>query len=219
MQTRQPGRLILAMLTAALGLTATACTSSHAPWTGAQTMKRNTVELVRMTHDINLAQDGTVLDAAERQRLSNFFDSIALGYGDELAIDPGDGPGADARWSAVGAYLKEIGLTVEAGRAVYGSPPDANSARIIVGRYIVTPPKCPNWAKRAERDFQNTPTSNMGCANTTNLGLMVANPRDLLEGRGELTPDTDLAARAVLQYRAGKTKKSGKDKGSSGGGK
>ena len=49
-------------------------------------------------------------------------------------------------------------------------------------RYLVTLPPCPNWSKPAAGagDFTNTPSSNFGCAAAVNLGLMVANPADLV---------------------------------------
>lgn len=190
-----------------LGLILSACTSPHTEWTGSETVKRNTVELVRLVHDVKLTDDGTVLDASEQKRLYAFFDSIALGYGDELAIDPGDAPGADKRWAAVASHLAHSGLEVRESKALYGAPLEPGSARIIVGRYIVTPPNCPDWSKPAAQDFQNRPSSFLGCANVTNLGMMVANPRDLLYGRGDVSPEVVTATRAISQYRLGKAKK------------
>ena len=211
-----PG-LVMAWL--AIGLSA--CSSHHAQYSGAASVKRNTVELVRMTHDVRLELDGTALPDSEQARLTAFLDSIAFGYGDELAIDPGDGPGANARQDAVATYLQTEGVAVQASSTLYGGPLDLGMARVVVGRYVVTSPRCPDWSKRAEQDFQNTASSNFGCANTSNLGLMIANPRDLLRGRGDVSPDTDVAARAVRDYRTGKVeeiKSSGTSQGGSQGG-
>lgn len=182
-----------------------ACSSGHTEWTGAQTMKRNTVELVHLTHDVKLDQDGR-LPESEQKNLVTFLNGIGFGYGDELAIDPGDSSGAESRWSAVASFLEKVGVAVSRSTAIYGTALEPGGARIVVGRYNVTPPRCPDWSKRAEQDFQNTPSSNFGCATATNIGMMVANPGDLLRGRGSLSPDTDFATRAVRLYRAGMAK-------------
>lgn len=182
-----------------------ACSSGHTEWTGAQTMKRNTVELVHLTHDVKLDQDDS-LPRSEQENLVTFLNGIGFGYGDELAIDPGDSPGAESRWNAVASFLENVGVSVSRSTAIYGTALEPGGARIVVGRYNVTPPRCPDWSKRAERDYQNTPSSNFGCSTATNIGMMVANPGDLLRGRGSLSPDTEYATRAVRLYRAGQAK-------------
>ena len=48
-------------------------------------------------------------------------------------------------------------------------------------------------------------SSNFGCANERNLGLMVANPADLLRGREPGPADGDFAAFGIQRYRADKT--------------
>ncbi len=182
------------------------CATKHTQWTGAETVKRSTVELVRLTHDVRLDAGGA-LSETERQRLDGFLASISFGYGDELAIDAGDAPGAEARRAAIASYLRARGIQVSPRSVVYGARPATDGARIVVGRYVVTPPRCPDWSKPASPDYTNTASSNFGCASATNIGLMVANPRDLIQGRGDETMDAELAARAVRNYRLGKTKK------------
>jgi pilus assembly protein CpaD len=44
-------------------------------------------------------------------------------------------------------------------------------------------PPCPNWSQSPSTDFTNEPSSNFGCTNAVNLGMMVANPADLAGGR------------------------------------
>ncbi len=76
--------------------------------------------------------------------------------------------------------------------------------RVTVERYIVTPPACPDWSKPVGEDSQNTPPPNFGCANTANLGMMVANPRDLVHGRSPGTSDGAAVSAAIKRYRDGK---------------
>jgi pilus assembly protein CpaD len=74
---------------------------------------------------------------------------------------------------------------------------------VSVGRYVVTLPVCPDWSKPEADDYTNTPPSNFGCANASNLGRMVANPADLVHGTPLGPADGDFAARGIQRYRAG----------------
>ena len=75
--------------------------------------------------------------------------------------------------------------------------------RVTVGRYLVVPPRCPNWAKPSQRDPLNQPASNFGCATTVNLGLMVADPADLVRGRTLGPADGSASMLSIQRYRAG----------------
>ena len=55
-------------------------------------------------------------------------------------------------------------------------------------------------------DSENTPGANFGCAITSNLGMMVANPRDLLRGRNPGPSDATAVSAAIARYRAGETR-------------
>jgi len=66
------------------------------------------------------------------------------------------------------------------------------------------PPACPDWAPIGQYDPYNLPMKNLGCANATNLYLMVADPRDLVSGRLLGPADGAEAVRSVDNYRAGK---------------
>ncbi len=81
----------------------------------------------------------------------------------------------------------------------------ANQAIVSVGRYAVTLPACPNWSQSLSYDFTNAFSSNYGCANATNLGLMVASPADLVSGRtlGPADGQPAVAAVRALSERPG----------------
>ena len=87
---------------------------------------------------------------------------------------------AAARFDAVAAALLPYGI-VPSPAPLPGAPPDA--AVIRRERYVVTLPPCPDWSKPAAGagDFTNTASSNFGCADAVNLGLMVAQPADLVD--------------------------------------
>jgi type IV pilus biogenesis protein CpaD/CtpE len=74
------------------------------------------------------------------------------------------------------------------------------------GRYMVTLPDCPNWSQYPASDFTNAKSSNFGCATASNLGLMVANPADLVAGRELAHADGTPAVSAVTRYLTDKVK-------------
>jgi pilus assembly protein CpaD len=89
---------------------------------------------------------------------------------------------ASARFDAVTAALLPHGIVPSPDRLA-PAPPD--KAVIRRERHVVTLPPCPDWSKPAAGagDFTNTASSNFRCADTTNLGLMIAQPADLVEPR------------------------------------
>ena len=76
---------------------------------------------------------------------------------------------------------------------------------MVVSRYVVVSPNCPDWSKKPGTDFENRRASNFGCATETNLGLMVANPRDLVVGRSPGPADAEHNAQSLVRYRVRKT--------------
>jgi pilus assembly protein CpaD len=104
---------------------------------------------------------------------------------------------AERRAGAISSELLRYGIV--AGTLRLDTVP-ANRAIVSVGRYAVTLPTCPNWSQSLSADFTNAFTSNYGCANATNLGLMVASPADLVSGRSLTGADAQLAAEAVKRY-------------------
>jgi pilus assembly protein CpaD len=89
---------------------------------------------------------------------------------------------AASRFDAVTAALLPHGI-VPTPDWLAPAPPD--KAVIRRERYVVTLPPCPDWSKPAAGagDFTNTASSNFRCADTVNLGLMIAQPADLAEPR------------------------------------
>lgn len=163
------------------GLLALAGCETYSP---AQSSIENETVWINLTHEVAFRGDQVDLSALERRRLDAFLAEIAAVATDSLTVDPGvaDDAGAQARALAVVDHLRarvptaqprvrRIGL--EAGRDL----------RVVVGRYLVVPPQCPNWSKPSNRDPRNLATANLGCSINANLALMIADPADLVRGR------------------------------------
>ena len=102
-----------------------------------------------------------------------------------------------ARFETVAALLLPYGVVP---RLVSPAPAAPNEAVIRRERYVVTLPECPNWSKPAAGagDFTNTASSNFGCADAVNLGLMVAQPADLAVPR-QVGPTSGQPAAAAVE--------------------
>lgn len=124
------------------------------------------------------------------QALAGFLATYRVEPGDEVSVTGGSA----AQRLAVVRELARLGLP---GARNTPDQPAASPAPVlvVVDRYSATVPNCPDWSKPQSADFGNTIDSNFGCANAYDLGQMVADPHDLLEGR-RLGPG-DAAAQEV----------------------
>jgi type IV pilus biogenesis protein CpaD/CtpE len=61
-------------------------------------------------------------------------------------------------------------------------------------------PACPNSSESLAIAFTTARSSYYGCANATNLGLMVASPADLVSGRTLAPADAQPAVAALERY-------------------
>jgi pilus assembly protein CpaD len=187
-----------------LGLILGGCTPSILERTETESPKQLHVDYVRLRHVAAFMPGRPELAGGEAQKLATFLDSAAVGPQDHVYLESG----SDDRLSTarVGRMVKEMDRKgIGAQTLPPGSVP-ADSMLVVVERYVVTPPNCPDWSGAPVGDHSNQPSSNFGCATATNLGLMVADPRDLVVGR-DLGPEQGNAGLyAIERYRAGNSK-------------
>lgn len=72
---------------------------------------------------------------------------------------------------------------------------------------IAMPHPCPDWSQTQTENYRNEMHSDFGCSVNTNNALQIANPNDLVHGRGSAGPDTEITIHTVEQYRAGEIPK------------
>ena len=83
-------------------------------------------------------------------------------------------------------------------------PGALTNVAVEVTAHLVQVPACPDWSADPGYDPRNLPLPNLGCATATDLGLMLADPADLVAGSALGPADGAQAAEAVARYRAGK---------------
>jgi pilus assembly protein CpaD len=148
--------------------------------------------------EVAFATGSAYLTQGELRKLDAWVLSGSIRPADRVAIATAGPPGlAEQRAAAISRELLRYGIVTQT-LALDAVP--ANGAILSVGRYAVTLPTCPNWSQSLSYEFTNAFSSNYGCANAINLGLMVASPGDLVSGRSLTGADAQLAAEAVKRY-------------------
>ena len=173
-------------------------------------------DLVQYSHDVAFAAGEARLTNGQRQRLDAFLARLEAGYGDRFYVVAGRDRGgepkqaaarlAERRRQAVMAFMELRRLRVLPLRIEFGvDVPVGQAVKVIVRRYVVTLPGCPDWTGRPGISYNNIPSSNFGCATAVNLGLMVADPGDMVAGRHPGLMDGEFVARSIERYRKGET--------------
>lgn len=181
-------------------------------WSENDVEKTNRVDLVRLSHDVAFGSEVSVNDlpASSLRELAAFLANRKIGQYDELTVDApltADGQLSrldQQRRDALAKFLRGRGLALKDAITPYGAAPKSGVIRLVVGRYVVTTPTCADWSQPSGSNRKNRPSHNLGCSNERALGQMIANPRDLIEGREFDGPDATVAAKAVQNYREGR---------------
>lgn len=160
---------------------------------------------------LRYAEAGSRVSDAERRAAIAFLQCRATEPADEIFVDFGvtneTTPLARERRIGVAEIVTRAGFDparVRVRSNMTGIGED--EVNLTVRRYLVTLPGCPDFTTRAGRSFDNQAHSNWGCATATNLGLMVAEPRDIAIGRGTTPGDAEALVLATQRYRAGMTR-------------
>ena len=144
--------------------------------------------------------------ATETTQLNGFISSYLSGGSGQLEIFvPGAGSGqAEAldkgKWivdhaMARGLRRDEVALMVDT----------EASGQVLVSyvTYVTTLPECGDWSKESSHDLLNTAHPSYGCALQYDVGLVIANPADLVEPRMAQSRDVVRDNLVVQLYRAG----------------
>lgn len=174
----------------------------------------NIVEAETRTETLAFAGDETVLQGAGLGAFRSRFSAGALGRGHHVTVSPAT-PGdrlseLRAAWTA--SELRRQGVMAELSVDAAGSPAagtGADGVILEITRQQVAPLDCRRYPRAVLAEFDPTMTDPLGCANTANLGRMVAEPADLLGGRSLGPGDASTDVKAVETHRAGKSANEG----------
>lgn len=193
-------------LLAVLAIIVAGCAQTVADWTPAETPNELEVQWVTHEHSVSFAGSANLLTNQEARSLDRFLGEIDLRPSDRLFVDVGPKTGdvvSDKRVGVINDQLRHYVPNAQA-LVISGEKGTVSSIRLIIGRYVALPPNCPNLSKPSATNPGNFNDSNFGCSTQRNLGLMLADPGDLLRGRTLGPADGEALSRSFRAYRAGK---------------
>ncbi len=165
----------------------------QAPFTLANPNERYPIAVKQgeTTLDLAVYSGSSGLNPSQRAQLYDFLADYKQQSADQLLVRaPSGGPNEAAAMRAyddVRAAMRHVGIkpsAVVVQPYYFGGDPAA-PIRVSFLQVVAVPPDCPDWSENIARDPQNMPFTNMGCATQRNLAVAVANPRDLIDARGE----------------------------------
>jgi pilus assembly protein CpaD len=183
---------------------------------GAPTRREPQPNLVEYRHDVEFVAERFSLGREQGRRLEAFLTRVGVGYGDRVYLAAalpegaqGESAGrlAERRSESVSSFLGLNDVKIDALIDDYGDgAPLGDAVTVLVHRYVVGLPACPDWTDKPEKKFINQPGNNWSCATVINFGMMVADPGDLVRGREAGPGDGQMLAGSVDRYRKGETK-------------
>jgi pilus assembly protein CpaD len=189
----------------AIGTLTTACAELHPDVLAQKNASLYSVHqpvVQRTDYLLDVASSGNGLASPEAARLRAWFDSLDLGYGDRISIDPGSNYYDPAAHDDVARIAADYGLLLSDGAPVTAGTVQPGSVRIVVTRMDASVPGCPDWSYAKLSGAPVSTDSNFGCATNSNLAAMIADPNDLVLGQaGARTSDADSSNKAIDAYR------------------
>jgi pilus assembly protein CpaD len=186
----------------------------YAEWKQMEPPPRLQVQDGPVTHAINFAPGETQLSDTESAAINAFLASENVGPGKNVTLEAPSAGTADTdrvahRLATIRSLLEQQGVTVSvAPPAAPGAMP-FDQIQLTASRATVSNPDCPGYNQPVSSyDRFGRPNMNLGCSNEINLGLMVADPSDLVRGRTLAPADADRSALAVERYRTRADEKS-----------
>jgi pilus assembly protein CpaD len=198
-------RFIKLAAVSALGLAVGACAAQPRNLTpannyGVYSLHQPVVEHTNFVFDLRV--EGDRVPDAELERLSAWFHSIDVRYGDRLTIDEPRGQESAGVLGDVARVAADFGLLVATdGAPVTEGNVAPGTVRVVASRASAHVEGCPSWTDPGIESPVRTGT-NYGCAINSNLAAMIANPDDLVRGRdGSSRDSAGVAGRAIRTYR------------------
>jgi pilus assembly protein CpaD len=176
----------------------------------ASTGHENKIERLVWPHAISFKSRQGDLDAKQRTELAQAVETAGGPEAIHVRIAPpvagkgGVSKETAAQRERIVMALRKLGVAANRIETDDTTPPLKGTFALSLERYVVTPPACPDWTDPLGQTDARQVASNWGCATNSNLGLMAADPRDLVIGRTTGPEQGSHAVNAVDRYRQDK---------------
>ena len=167
---------------------------------------KNTIETRVQTVTLQYDPGEQRLSADERERLSDSLHKISMLAIQSIQVSFAgtDTAANEERKKHLTKLLRNMGYSK--GQYIYepSSLLKSDEVKLVIIYAIVKPPEhCPDWRTSPITTHSNTTQGNYGCATQVNLGLMIADPHDLVRGTDEeYSIDTVTAVKATQDFHA-----------------
>ncbi len=181
-----------------------ACARADYQWTDPQTYQHTlypkTLGVVTDTRTETFAFDARgEMDVENLQALRSFLGTLPPGGAESIRLTFSTED--EERQRYVIRLLRSMGYQKRVMHVVVDSLAAADAVKIALRTATAALPDCPDWRKSSNTNYSNTIHSNMRCATTTNLGRMLANPRDVEKSPVRyVPPDGAIDAMAIGSY-------------------
>jgi len=175
---------------------------------GVRAPHKATANKISYSHTVEFNARDSRLSVDERERLDAFLAKVSVKPRDNFILLGGGDNGrlAERRRATVRAFMELREVKTNTPATPLTSTDITDTVRVLISRYVVTLPRCPDMSDDPTSSRSNQPYSNFGCATAANLGLMIARPEDLAKGRNMGAADGEYMVRSIQAYRAGETK-------------
>ena len=173
---------------------------NHEQATNGEAVNHLVVTISKITHVVHFSPGSKEPDSLQMSELIDFMYRGGASRGDAVLIERSANPEDDDRATILSGALEEQGLRPSVRVAALPT----GELRLTIESYAASAPACPDWSKPPGSDLANTLPSDFGCATDANLAAMVADPRDLIEGRKLSPASGDPAIAGLQRYRTGK---------------
>ena len=178
-------RFITFAATSALGLAAGGCAMQPQNLTpannyGVYSLHQPVVEHNNFVFDVTT--EGDRVSAAELDRLSAWFSSIEIGYGDRVSVDEPRGYESAGARQDIARVAARFGVLLADSAPLTVGAIEPGTIRIVASRASAQVPNCPTHGN-PEIDSPSRTSNNYGCSINSNLAAMIANPDDLVRGQ------------------------------------
>jgi len=204
---------VLALCLAPLAMSA--CTDhrlvTHATWKQQEAFAQPEVRRVDVQYVVPFAPQALDLSDVEREALAMFVRQNNLHPGSHVSVAAPSKTSTQAarsrnRLAAVRNELQRAGVSSTVVQAQPTTDQSTGDEVVVFAQTVaVLPPDCPGYNTPITLDYEWRPMTRLGCANAVNLGLMVANPNDLAQGRPISPADGEAMALGVQRYRTAQT--------------
>ena len=204
---------VMALCLAPLAMTA--CTDhrlvTEATWKQQEAPAQPRVQRVDAQYVIPFASKDLEISDVEREALAMFVHQSNLQAGSHVAVAAPTKTAAQAarsrnRLASVRNELQRMGISSSIVQAESTNNQSTGDEVVVFAQTVaVLPPDCPGYNQPLTLDYEWRPETRLGCSNAVNLGLMVANPSDLAQGRPLSAADGEAMALGVNRYRTDAT--------------